>query len=78
MLNVRDPKAQALARELAERRGTSMTRAVVTALENELARDRETAPLKDRLFSLADRLARQAGPNRRTVDKNEIDAMWGQ
>ncbi len=75
MLNVRDPKAQALARELAERRGTSMTRAVITALENELARDREAVPLRDRLFGLADRLARQAGPNRRTVEKAEIDAM---
>ncbi len=78
MLNVRDPRAQALARELAERRNTTMTKVVVSALENELARDRERIPLRDRLLKLADQLAVDAGPNGRDVSKAEIDAMWGQ
>ncbi|WP_181708456.1 type II toxin-antitoxin system VapB family antitoxin [Chthonobacter rhizosphaerae] len=36
MLNIKDPRAHELARELAERRGVSMTRAVVDALEKDL------------------------------------------
>jgi antitoxin VapB len=78
MLNVRDPRAQALARELAARRQTTMTAAIVTALENELARERARTPLRARLHDLAADLRRQAGPNGRELRKSEIDAFWGQ
>jgi antitoxin VapB len=78
MLNIRDPRAQSLARELAERRKTTMTDAVVTALRNELARERERVPLEARLRQLAAGLAQAAGPRGRTVGKAEIDALWGQ
>lgn len=40
MLNIKDPRAHELARELAERRGVSMTRAVVDALEKDLVATR--------------------------------------
>ncbi len=44
-LNIRDPRARELARELASRRKTSITAAVIEALEHELVREREAIPL---------------------------------
>jgi len=77
MLSIRNPKAAKLARELAARRGVTMTDAIVSALENELERAREESSLSERLAGLARELAMKAGPNRRAVGKDEIDAMWG-
>jgi len=75
-LHIRDDKALQLARELAATRGTTMTRAVVEALERALADERR--PLSERLAALA-REARQRGDlaRGRAVDKAEIDALWG-
>lgn len=44
-LNVRNPRAHALARELAQRRNTGITEAVIHALEHELERERSSTPL---------------------------------
>src|SRR6266704_2691535 len=54
-LSIRDPRAAALAKELARRRGTSMTAAIISALANEIRRDKEheAAPLADRLAAIA-------------------------
>ena len=77
-LSIRDPRAAALARKLARRRGTTMTEAIVGALEAEIERDRRSVPLARRLLAIADGLKASAGPNRRRLSKNEIDALWGQ
>lgn len=75
-LHIRDDRAAKLAKKLAARRGTTMTRAVVEALEGALAR--EARPLAERLDEIA-RAAERLG-NRargRTPTKQEIDALWG-
>jgi antitoxin VapB len=54
-----------------------MTQAVIQALEAELQRETDKEPLAARIARIADELAAGAGPNGRTMSKDEIDAMWG-
>jgi antitoxin VapB len=61
---------------LAKKRGTTMTAAIVQALENELAREREEIPLAERLLALADETRRMARGPGREVTREEIDDMW--
>jgi antitoxin VapB len=75
-LNVRNPRAHALARELAERRKTGITEAVIQALEHALERERATIPLAQRLAAIADRSLAKAGPKPRPVTEAERDALW--
>lgn len=77
-LNIRDPRAAELARELAGRRGTTMTEAIVFALKSEIAREEALPSLPDRLKSISDGLLAQAKGPRRKMTKSEIDAMWGE
>jgi antitoxin VapB len=77
MLTIRDPRAAALAKALAEARQTTMTQAVVTALENELRQDRKGAPLVQRLRALALKARAMAGPDAREMTKDEIDELSG-
>ena len=75
-LHIRDQRAATLARRLARRKGTTMTQAVVEALEGALAR--EQRPLAERLDEIA-REAERLG-NRacgRAPTKQEIDELWG-
>ena len=76
-LQIRDRRARALARQLAARRNVTMTEAVVQALEGELRRETEKEPLAGRIARIAAELAAEAGPNRRIMTKDEVDAMWG-
>lgn len=76
-LQIRDERARELAQQLADRRQVTMTTAVIQALEAELRREREKESLADRIARIADDLAQQAGPNRKSVSKEEIDALWG-
>lgn len=76
-LQIRDVRARALAKTLAERRNVTMTEAVIQALEAELRREAETEPLAERIARLAGELAAAAGPDRRVLTKDEVDAMWG-
>ncbi|HMK89925.1 MAG TPA: type II toxin-antitoxin system VapB family antitoxin [Methylocystis sp.] len=78
MFTIRDPRAAQLARELAAKRRTTMTAAVIGALESELRRESEKRPLADRLRDIAQRAAAMAGPHRRELTKDEIDALWSQ
>ncbi len=77
-LNIRDPRASELARDLAARRGTSMTKAIIGALENELTRERAKLPLASRIQQISSALLTSAKGNRRRLTKTEIDEMWGQ
>ena len=75
-LHIRDARAGRLAKQLAKRRGTTMTRAVVEALQGALAR--EERPLAERLADIAREVKRLGDPKRaRAVNKQEIDELWG-
>ena len=75
-LHIRDERAQRLAKKLAERKGITMTEAVVQALETEL--DREARPLRERLAHIARDAARLGDRKQaRNVKKQEVDALWG-
>ena len=76
-LQIRDRRARALAQQLAARRNVTMTEAVVQALEGELRRETEKEPLAGRIARIAAELAAEAGPNRRIMTKDDVDAMWG-
>ncbi len=75
-LHIRDDRAAKLAKELAERRGVSMTQAVIEALQGALARD--ARPLPERLREIA-REAERLGDaaRRRKPQEQEIDDLWG-
>jgi antitoxin VapB len=77
-LNIRDPRASTLARDLAARRGTSMTKAIIGALENELTREKAKPPLAQRVREISGALLAGAVGKRRRLSKSEIDKMWGQ
>lgn len=77
-LQIRDPRARELARQLADEKQVSMTEAVIDALEAELRRQRNEKPLAERVRPIIDRLKRKAKPGGRDLTKEEIDAMWGQ
>lgn len=78
MLSIRDPRAAELAKLLATQRKSTMTEAIIVALENELKREREKRPLPERLAELAQKAQALAGSAGRNVPKEEIDEMWGQ
>jgi antitoxin VapB len=75
-LNIRNPKAHALASKLASLRKVSITDAVVAALEAELKREQAQTPLAVRLEALADRALAKAGKGGREVGEDERDALW--
>ncbi len=59
-LSIKNPEAERLAKTLAKDSGTSVTRAVITALEDALrrARGRRTAPsVRDAILEVSDRCA---------------------
>jgi antitoxin VapB len=76
--SIRDPRARELAKELAARRGSTMTQAVIVALEGELARERAARPLRDRLAEIAAKAKAMARSGGRAMTKEDIDALWGQ
>lgn len=71
-LNIKDPEADRLARELARRTGETITRAVVTALRERLKRETSKAPvrLEDEIMEIS----RRAGalPRRTEQTPEEI------
>ncbi|HEY6465115.1 MAG TPA: type II toxin-antitoxin system VapB family antitoxin [Candidatus Acidoferrales bacterium] len=75
-LHIRDDRAATLARRLAKRKGTTMTRAVIEALEGAL--QREDRPLVERIAEIA-RDAERMGDRAhgRVMSKAEIDELWG-
>ncbi len=77
-LNIRDPRAAELARDLARRRGTTMTQAIIGALEAEIERERAEKPLAERLLAITNHLHAKARPGGRRMTRDEIDDLWGQ
>jgi antitoxin VapB len=75
-LTIRDPRAGELARELADMQGTTMTEAVIGVLKQEVERKRKELPLEVRIDAIIEKARRMAGPNGRTMTKEEIDDLW--
>lgn len=76
-LQIRDPRAHELARRLAKKQKTTMTEAVIAALEAQLAGHRDRPPLDERLGAIArDLKVRSTAPGS-AMSKEEIDRMWG-
>lgn len=71
-LSINDVEAERLARELAKEQGTTVTRAVVAALEDALrrTRDRKTAPLtRDAILEISERCSTLPDLDTRTADE---------
>ena len=75
-LNIRDPRAAELAKELAALRKTTMTAAIIEALQNEIKRERDKVPLRERLAQIALTTRALAGRKGRPVPRSEVDDMW--
>jgi antitoxin VapB len=75
-LHIRDDRAAKLARRLAERKGISMTEAVIDALESALLRGER--PLAERFAEIAADARRLGDPRRRRpMTAQDTDALWG-
>jgi len=71
-LSIKDPEADRLARELAERTGESLTQAVVVALRERLARETgrtQGVPLRDELAAIRQRCAALPVLDTRSADE---------
>ena len=76
-LQIRDKRAHELARRLAQRDKTTMTEAVISALENELGRKAEEPSFQEQVALIVDELHRLSPGRGRDMTKDEIDEMWG-
>jgi antitoxin VapB len=76
-ISIRDPKAAELARKLAKKRGTTMTQAIISALEESLRHDREKVPLEDRFMTTVQDFNARNPDVRPKMKKSEIDTLWG-
>jgi antitoxin VapB len=75
-LVIRGRRALLLAKQLAARKGVTMSRAVVMALESAVAR--ETRPLHERIADIARDASRLSRSRQsRVVREREIDDLWG-
>jgi len=73
-----DERAIALAKALAERRGTTFFQAVISALEAEMAREEAGMSLAEQVDIIARELIAESKPGGHIMDREEIDALWGQ
>jgi antitoxin VapB len=78
-LSIRNPRVEELARQLADKRKTTMTDVIVKALEKDAKAEATTTSdsLHQQLKDLADRLKRKGKPGGHMMTKEEIDRMWG-
>jgi antitoxin VapB len=75
--HIRDPKADRAVRELAARRGLSLTEAVRLAVENELRADRQGAEDIERSIRRVQEAARAKAGGGQVVDKAFYDELSG-
>jgi len=77
-LYIRDHSVDDLARRVQQiTNAPNKTEAVRQALQNELLRSQQAAPLKQRLKTIQDRIAKKLGSNTKPFDlKKFTDEMW--
>ncbi len=76
-LQIRDPRARDMARQLARRNGTTMTEAVVEALDFRLKHAEPKLSLIALAATLRHELKRRATGVGRMIDDAEVDELWG-
>jgi antitoxin VapB len=76
ILNIKDPEAHALASELAQRTGQSLTQAVKEALRDRLAREPITKSAQQRLVARVQELGRRAS-SRPVLDPRTPEEILG-
>ena len=74
--HIRDAEADELVRELARRRQIGLTEAVKLAVRNELRREDEAVPLRERLRPLQERVAARPSTGLQ-ADKAFFDELSG-
>lgn len=74
-LNIKDPATDALARELADLTGETITDALRTALGERLARIRRQSSVRQRMADLQRYIDR--GRQRATLDRRTVDEILG-
>ncbi len=75
--HIRDPRTDAVVRELAKRKGVGITKAVLEAAEHELEREEKRLSLWERTADLRAEVASWPDTGK-TADKAFFDEMWGQ
>jgi antitoxin VapB len=76
--HIRNPETDRLARQVAKLKGTGLTEAVHAALEHELARERCTPSLADKINVFSKELRARSHPERGlAADKHFFDALSG-
>lgn len=76
-LQIRDPRARQMARQLARLNGGNMTEAVIDALDFRLKHLADKQPLADLAAALSRDLRQRAKTAGRDIAKDEIDQLWG-
>jgi antitoxin VapB len=76
-LNIRSEEVNALAQKLAARKRISKTDAVKLALQNELRREEQAEPLRERLRPIQQRIRARPGTGLE-ADKAFFDALSGE
>lgn len=75
--HVRDIETDRLVRELAHRRGVSLTEAIRHAVQEDLRRERNAVPLWERLKPIVAPIADYEDTGV-VIDKAFFDELWGQ
>jgi antitoxin VapB len=75
-IHVRDPKTDSMVRELARKKGCGITEAIQLAVAEELKRERERTPLRERIRALQDEVARYPETGLK-ADKAFFDELSG-
>lgn len=76
-LQIRDPRARQMARQLARLNGGNMTEAVIDALDFRLKHMADKRPLEELAAALSHDLRQRAKTAGRDIAKDEIDQLWG-
>lgn len=76
-LQIRDPRARQMARQLARLNGGNMTDAVIDALDFRLKHIADKQPLEELAAALSHDLRQRAKTAGRDISKDEIDQLWG-
>ncbi len=65
-----------MARELADRRGVTMTDVIVDALQRQLREERAAMPVAGHLLAIGKASAAKARPGGHEPARDEMDGMW--
>ncbi|MFM8607817.1 MAG: type II toxin-antitoxin system VapB family antitoxin [Hyphomicrobiales bacterium] len=76
-LQIRDERADKMARELADRLHTTKTEAVIRSLEEMLKLENNKLTVQDQMNRIADELAKRSARRGPDLTKDEIDRLWG-